>query len=373
MAATGEDPRLLARLEPDTGDVRPIVAKPGSGPPMWVLIAGLAALAVLLFVILDSRRRALNAPTVDPRIANGPVLSAAPPPLVVPPAEPPPAPVQAMIVPPAAVAPEPVRPAPPAQPQIIYVPQPTPAPVFVNPPEAPVTPPSTAPALVIDVGAAASPATASGAPAAAAATAVPGASIAGASPYGGRARAGMLANRATTIPQGMLIPAVLETALDTSRPGIARAVVSRDVRGFDGTLVLVPRGSRLVGDYRADVNAGQRRAMINWTRLVRPDGVTIALDSPAGDPLGRGGVGAQSHSNFFSRFFGSMLQTALDVGVALAGGRNQQTVIVANGADAGVQAIQPEQVTRRLTVRAGTSISVLVARDLDFTGVGSGR
>ena len=76
MAATGEDPRLLARLEPDTGDVRPIVANPGSGPPMWVLIAGLAALAVLLFVILDSRRRALNAPTVDPRIANGPVLSA---------------------------------------------------------------------------------------------------------------------------------------------------------------------------------------------------------------------------------------------------------------------------------------------------------
>jgi type IV secretion system protein VirB10 len=200
-----------------------------------------------------------------------------------------------------------------------------------------------------------------------------GGSVAGGLQYGGRARAGMLANRATTIPQGTLIPAVLETALDSSRPGIARAVVSRDVRGFDGSRVLVPRGSRLIGEYRSDATAGQRRAMVNWTRLVRPDGATIAIDSPAGDPLGRGGIGARARGNSVSRFFGSVLETVLDIGVALAGGRDQQTVIVTNGAETGVQALRPEQVTRSLSVRAGTSISVLVARDLDFTDVESGR
>jgi type IV secretion system protein VirB10 len=227
--------------------------------------------------------------------------------------------------------------------------------------------------LVIDVGAAGAAPAANGPSSGAAIPIAPGSTLAGPVQYGGRVRAGMLANRATTIARGALIPAVLETALDSSRPGIARAVVSRDVRGFDGSRVLVPRGSRLVGEYLADAAAGQLRAMINWTRLVRPDGVTIALDSPAGDPLGRGGIGARTRSNGFIRFLGGVLQTAIDAGISLVGGRNQQTVVVANGADAGVQAIRPAPVTRSLTVRAGTSISVLVARDLDFTGVENAR
>src|SRR5207237_4723783 len=119
-------------------------------------------------------------------------------------------------------------------------------------------------------------------------------------PSGGRARAGMFANRATTVAQGTLIPAVLETALDSTRPGLARAIVSRDVRGFDGSRVLIPRGSRLIGDYRSDVQPGQHRALVSWTRLIRPDGVTIAIGSPAADTLGGGGIRAEVHSHFLA-------------------------------------------------------------------------
>ena len=48
----------------------------------------------------------------------------------------------------------------------------------------------------------------------------------------------------------------LETAIDSSRPGFARALVSRDVRSYDGSRILIPRGSRLLGEYRADVTPG---------------------------------------------------------------------------------------------------------------------
>ena len=117
---------------------------------------------------------------------------------------------------------------------------------------------------------------------------------------------------------------MLETALDSTRPGFARAIVSRDVRGFDGSRVLIPRGSRLIGEYRSEVAPGQRRALVNWTRLIRPDGVTIAIGSPAGDPLGRGGIRARVNSHFFERFAGAILQSALDIGVNLAGARGQR-------------------------------------------------
>ena len=179
------------------------------------------------------------------------------------------------------------------------------------------------------------------------------------------------------MPQGTLIPAVLETALDSSRPGLARALVSRDIRGFDGSRVLIPRGSRLIGEYRSEAQPGQNRALVNWLRLIRPDGVTIAIGSPSGDPLGRGGIRARVNTHFFERFGEAILQAALDIGVNLAmasvidgddGG--DDAVIVVPGAVRGAtgQVIQPRQIMPTLKVRQGTSISIFVARDLDFTG-----
>jgi type IV secretion system protein VirB10 len=366
---SGDDPRLLARLEESAG-VKPVVAVPRGGLPTWALIAGMVIAAVLLFIVLDSRRRAFNAPAVVPRRADAVAVSAAPPPLFVPPA------LARVIAEPVVVA-DPVQPLPaptpppapvppPPPPQIVYVPQPTPMPMPV---EAPMPPPRTTtdPALVVDTGTVLAAVANAAEAQAQAASAAPAAGQGG-----GRARAGMLANRSTTVPQGTLIPAVLETALDSNRPGFARAIVSRNVRGFDGSRVLIPRGSRLIGEYRSEASPGQRRALISWTRLIRPDGVTIAIDSPAGDPLGRGGIRARVNTHFWSRFAGAILQSVLDIGVNLAGRASSGTVVVLpSGAQAATQVIQPAQITPTLTVRQGTSISIFVARDLDFTGAES--
>ena len=94
--------------------------------------------------------------------------------------------------------------------------------------------------------------------------------------------------------QGTLIPAVLETAIDTDLPGYVRAVVSRDVRSFDGSKVLIPRSSRLIGQYKSGLADGQTRAYVIWSRLIRPDGVSVALGSPAVDFSGRSDWAARS-------------------------------------------------------------------------------
>lgn len=188
---------------------------------------------------------------------------------------------------------------------------------------------------------------------------------------GSRTGAAYFRNPATTVPQGAVIQAVMETALDSNRPGFARAIVSRDVRSFDGSRVLIPRGSRLFGEYKADLAQGQNRAFVQWHTLTRPDGVQIAVDSPAADSLGRTGVKGKVDSHFFERFASSILQSTLDIGVGLATRKvNDGTLII--GLPGSTQtAIAPTQDSIRptLKVKHGASVSVFVARDLDFSAV----
>lgn len=188
---------------------------------------------------------------------------------------------------------------------------------------------------------------------------------------GERVTATTFQNPSTTIPLGTVIQAVLETALDSNHAGFARAVVSKDVFGFDGTQILVPRGSRLVGDYKADLGAGQDRALIQWKRLMRPDGVMIDLDSPSADPLGRAGIKGKVDGHFLERFGGAILQSTLDIGVQLATRSvARDTVVVAlPGTATTLPTVTPDKVQRTLTVRQGTSVSVFVSRDLDFSSI----
>jgi type IV secretory pathway VirB10-like protein len=135
----------------------------------------------------------------------------------------------------------------------------------------------------------------------------------------GRDRAGQghgHANLDAVVPQGAVIPAVMETAINSDLPGLARAMVTRDVKSFDGSTVLIPRGSRVIGQYKSGVALGASRVFVIWTRVIRPDGVTIQIGSPAADPLGRGGLEGKVDRHFFTRFGGSILMSVLNAGVA---------------------------------------------------------
>lgn len=383
-AAMGTDPRQDAGMKAER-DVRPVVqrARAGlSGPA----IGGLAAIAGLgLFGILEARRQSTTAPATMAAYA-APSTSTAPPPLYIPPV-PPEAPA-VTVTPLSSVREVPVS-APvrssPAQVSIVPNTQ-----ASASPPSdysgsqaptysAPSTPVRQPPrnvsgqALIVDSSSQESP----GTPEAQNGNDAKGGDNKRVSLSTTRARAAMLANRATTVPQGTLIPAVLETAFDSTSPGFARALVQKNIYGFDGTQILIPRGSRLIGEYGADTARGQRRAVILWSRLIRPDGVTIAIGSPAADTLGRGGVAADVNSHFLERFSGAILQSALDVGVNLAARNSRSPVIVAlpstGSAVSNIATARTNDITPTLRVPAGRSVSVFVSRDLDFTAAGAVR
>ncbi|MHA6334129.1 TrbI/VirB10 family protein [Qipengyuania sp. CAU 1752] len=186
---------------------------------------------------------------------------------------------------------------------------------------------------------------------------------------GGTAQATAMTNPATTVTQGTLIPAILETAIDTDVPGFVRAVVSQDVRSFDGKNVLVPRSSRLVGQYQSGVQAGQKRAYVVWTRLIRPDGASVNLQSPATGFDGTTGLKGDVDSRFFQRF-GSALLLSVVGGLSSIASGGASVVVGGTGNSAAAAAVQQDsQVGPRIRVRQGEPIRVFTARDLDFSTV----
>lgn len=182
-----------------------------------------------------------------------------------------------------------------------------------------------------------------------------------------------LPSRKMVVPEGTLIHAVLETPLNSDRPGMARAIVSRPVKGFDTSTVLIPRGSRLVGEFKADPSLNLRRILVIWSRVIRPDGVTVRLASPASDSLGGSGVPGRVNTHFFARFGEALLVSALEAGTNVLSQRiNGSSGIFVGLPPAGGQLGQSMGASNSrpptVKVAAGAEIAVFVAHDLDFSG-----
>ncbi|RST31499.1 TrbI/VirB10 family protein [Sphingomonas ginkgonis] len=178
-----------------------------------------------------------------------------------------------------------------------------------------------------------------------------------------------LSNPASTVAQGTLIGAVLETGINTDLPGYVRALVSRDVRSFDGSQVLIPRSSRLIGQYKSGLAAGQTRAYVIWTRLIRPDGVSVALDSPAVDDAGTAGLAGKVNSHFMKRF-GSALLLSVIGGLSTMGSGGASVIVGGGGQSAAsVAAGQNGSIAPTIRVAQGEPIRIFTAKDLDFSSV----
>ncbi|RWA97259.1 MAG: TrbI/VirB10 family protein [Mesorhizobium sp.] len=92
------------------------------------------------------------------------------------------------------------------------------------------------------------------------------------------------------VAQGTMISAVLETAINTELPGNIRAQVIEPVFSFDGSRILLPAGTRLIGTFGNRDDIEQKRVLVGWDRALTPEGKSIALGSIGTDLLGRAGT-----------------------------------------------------------------------------------
>jgi type IV secretion system protein VirB10 len=214
-----------------------------------------------------------------------------------------------------------------------------------------------------------------------------------------RVQATHIGNLRRTIAQGRIIQATMESALNTELPAPIRAIVSRDVYGEAGSVPLIPKGSRLIGSYNTAIGAGQSRVFVVWTRVIRPDGVDVMINSPLVDQIGQAGVGGQVDSKFqeiFSRsVMASVVGIAFAIGTDKISGGETTTSNTASGTSttgdvtstATVNALNRLGATTdsflqkligvnpSILVDQGTPVNVFVNRDLVFPAeyVGGGR
>jgi type IV secretion system protein VirB10 len=187
-------------------------------------------------------------------------------------------------------------------------------------------------------------------------------------------QAEVIANPSNTILQGTMIQAVMETALDSSLPGQTRAVVSEDVYSVDGARLLIPRGSRLIGRYRAGVDIAQRRVTIAWDRIILPAGQTVQISSFGGDELGRSGVTGFVDTRFDERFGSAALISLISAAPSAAAANVQDETAadvledvgddLANATDSVIGdylSIGPV-----IYVDQGARVTVMVDRDLEI-------
>jgi type IV secretion system protein VirB10 len=188
-------------------------------------------------------------------------------------------------------------------------------------------------------------------------------------------RAQVLPGQRLLLPKGAFIDCTLETAIDSTLPGMTTCVMATDTFGVDGKVVLLERGTKLIGETRGQVQQGAARIFVLWTEARTPTGVVVPLDSPGADELGRSGLPGEVNRHFWQRFGAAMLVSVIDgaVQAAAQSSRNGGSAVVVNPSSS--QDVLTEILKNTINIpptvvkRNGDRIQVLVARDLDFRSV----
>jgi type IV secretion system protein VirB10 len=192
-------------------------------------------------------------------------------------------------------------------------------------------------------------------------------------------KAAVLPHPDFAITMGTPIPCLPDSPMNSEMPGIVSCHIPIDVRGTTGRVVLLDRGTKLVGQIQGGLMQGQDRLFVNWVRAEtpNPNHVIITLNSPGADVIGEPGLDGDIDTHFWKRFGGaimlSFIDTAFQAAVLAASQHNSQfqfNQFQSNGQDAATVALQNSiNIPPTLHRDQALPIVVFTARDLDFSDV----
>lgn len=172
---------------------------------------------------------------------------------------------------------------------------------------------------------------------------------------------------------GAVISAALITGIRSDLPGQITAQVTENIYDSPtGRILLIPQGTRVIGQYDNNVQFGQSRVLLVWNRLIFPNGRSIVLErQPGADVEGYAGLQDGVDYHWWDLAKAAGLSTLLSVGAELATNDDDRLIqAIHNGGqdtinDAGQQIIRRQlNVAPTLTIRPGFPVHVIVTRDL---------
>jgi type IV secretion system protein VirB10 len=186
------------------------------------------------------------------------------------------------------------------------------------------------------------------------------------------------------VVQGEFLHAVLTVAISSELPGMVEASLTQPVYSFTGKHLLLPAGSRLIGQFTsAGSNPASTRLFVVWNRVITPKGVSVMLNSTSTDQLGRSGQSADYVATHFWTIFGtSALLSIIGVGNVATSNSTSEYPNVADqyrlaitqslGNTANKLLGNRLGINPTLHIHQGTEINVFVAHDLDFSSLKHG-
>ncbi|MCE6076385.1 conjugal transfer protein TraI [Agrobacterium vitis] len=178
------------------------------------------------------------------------------------------------------------------------------------------------------------------------------------------------------VQAGTVIAAALMTGIKSDLPGQITAQVTEHVYDSPtGSHLLIPQGSRLIGQYDSQVAFGQSRVLLVWNRLIMPDGTSIVLERLQGaDPQGYSGLEDGVDYHWGQLFRAAALSTLLGIGTEIGSSNDENEIAKAiresaqdTASDVGQQIVRRQlNIQPTLTIRPGFPVRVIVQRDLVF-------
>lgn len=189
------------------------------------------------------------------------------------------------------------------------------------------------------------------------------------------------------VSTGSIIPAILQTGINSDLPGEITAVVSQNV--YDsrtGNSILIPQGSKLIGIYDSNISYGQSRVLMVWNRIIYPNGQYIDLGSmPGADLSGYSGISDQVNNHYLRLYANALLMSLFSAGIQLSQPQTNtntqnptsgQIIAGAVGQQLGqvgaAQAQKNMNIQPTLNIRPGDGFNVLVTRDIPFAAAYAG-
>ncbi|MDK4807539.1 MAG: type IV secretion system protein VirB10 [Novosphingobium aromaticivorans] len=185
-------------------------------------------------------------------------------------------------------------------------------------------------------------------------------------------RASLIPDRSFLLSAGTVIPCTLQTAINSTQAGYVSCVVNHDVFSENGRVVLLDKGTKVLGQYSGGITQGQARMFVLWTRALTPRGVAIDLGSPAADSLGRAGVTGGIDTQFWARFGAALMMSVLEdasniAGRAVAGQGTYTTQVPSTMGQTILQSTM--SIRPILKKNQGDTAAIFVAKDFDFRSV----
>lgn len=195
------------------------------------------------------------------------------------------------------------------------------------------------------------------------------------------AKAHIMPSRKYLVTHNTYARCALYTEVITDQPGLVECRLTEPLYSSDGSVVIAYAGDKLTGEQKVEVRAGQTRVFTSWTELETASGVRAQLNSLGAGPMGASGTNAWIDNHYMQRFGGAVMLSFIQDALQSAANSTQRSGsgYTVNNSEQNVESMANKALENSINIPPtayilpGTVITVIVARDIDFSSVFSVR